>query len=143
MHFCTTPPCLEAAADLLGKQNSSYKACDDFWNYACGGWLSRNPLPSTRSSWSTLESLQVWIKTKYLLIRNFKFCLPALFYLDINIVHKSSCSLYIRAPDPLIDKLYQIQSIKGGLELKKQGHTNFNECCDLTKKLYISHCSNN
>ena len=62
LHFCTTPPCLEAAADLLGKQNSSYEACDDFWNYACGGWLSRNPLPSTRSSWSTLESLQVWIR---------------------------------------------------------------------------------
>ena len=58
LHFCTTPPCLEAAADLLGKQNASYDACNDFWSYACGGWLSRNPLPSTRSSWSTIEELQ-------------------------------------------------------------------------------------
>lgn len=58
LHFCTTPPCLEAAADLLGSQNSSYDPCKDFWGYACGGWLSRQPLPPTRSSWSTLEEIR-------------------------------------------------------------------------------------
>ena len=57
LHFCTTPPCLEAAADLLAKQNSSHDACTDFWGYACGGWLRRNPMPSSAASWSVLEDL--------------------------------------------------------------------------------------
>ena len=57
LHFCTTPPCLEAAADLLAKQNSSHDACTDFWGYACGGWLRRNPMPASAASWSVLEDL--------------------------------------------------------------------------------------
>ena len=57
LHFCTTPPCLEAAADLLAKQNSSHDPCTDFWGYACGGWLRRNPMPASASSWSVLEDL--------------------------------------------------------------------------------------
>jgi predicted metalloendopeptidase len=57
LHFCTTPPCLEAAADILGGQNSSYSPCSDFWNFACRGWLSRQPIPPTRSRWSTIEEM--------------------------------------------------------------------------------------
>ena len=57
LHFCTTPPCLEAAADILGSQNSSYNPCTDFWNYACRGWLTRQPVPATRSRWSTIEEM--------------------------------------------------------------------------------------
>ncbi len=64
LHFCTTPPCLEAAADLLSKQNASYDACTDFWDHACGGWLSRNPIPPTASSWSTLEALRTKLITE-------------------------------------------------------------------------------
>ena len=48
-----------------------------------------------------------------------------------NKVHKSSCGHV--APDPLIDRLSKIYQLKG-LEPKNKGHTNFYECCDLTKK---------
>ena len=62
LHFCTTPPCLEAAADILGGQNSSYSPCSDFWNFACRGWLSRQPIPSTRSRWSTIEEMDFQLR---------------------------------------------------------------------------------
>ena len=44
-------------------------------------------------------------------------------------IHKSSYSLC------LIDstKIYQLK----GLKPKSKGHTNFYECCDLTKKVYL------
>ncbi len=64
LHFCTTPPCLEAAADLLSKQNASHNPCVDFWDYSCGGWLSRNPIPPTRTSWSTVEALRTELITE-------------------------------------------------------------------------------
>ena len=58
LHFCTSPPCLEAAADILGSQNSSYDPCTNFWDYACGSWISQNPIPSTRSKWSTIDQME-------------------------------------------------------------------------------------
>ena len=62
LHFCTTPPCLQAAADILGSQNSSYSPCTDFWNYACRGWLTRQPIPQTRSRWSTIEEMDFQLR---------------------------------------------------------------------------------
>jgi predicted metalloendopeptidase len=33
------------------------KPCDDFWRYADGGWLDKNPIPARYSSWGTLPVL--------------------------------------------------------------------------------------
>ena len=41
--------------------------------------------------------------------------------------------LFFWASDPLIDTVSKIYGLKG-LEQKHKGHTNFFECCDLTKK---------
>ncbi len=32
-------------------------ACVDFYQYACGGWMARNPIPADRASWSVYEKL--------------------------------------------------------------------------------------
>ena len=62
LHFCTTPPCLEAAADILGSLNSSFDPCTDFWSYSCRGWLTRQPIPATRSRWSTIEEMDFQLR---------------------------------------------------------------------------------
>ncbi len=33
LHYCSEPSCLEAAAGIIAKMNSSYDPCTDFWNF--------------------------------------------------------------------------------------------------------------
>ena len=41
------PPGLDATA-----MNSAASPCDDFYEFACGGWLKSNEIPADKSSWS-------------------------------------------------------------------------------------------
>lgn len=40
--YCLTPSCVRVADRLLANMNTSVKPCEDFWTYACGGWLRRH-----------------------------------------------------------------------------------------------------
>lgn len=37
--------------------NRSVKACDDFYEFANGGWLARNPIPAAYSNWGAFSEL--------------------------------------------------------------------------------------
>ncbi|XP_021937704.1 protein gone early isoform X2 [Zootermopsis nevadensis] len=55
---CTRAACLQASAQMLPKMNGSAAPCEDFWNYACGGWLKDHALPpAARSKWSQVEEM--------------------------------------------------------------------------------------
>ncbi|XP_064078138.1 neprilysin-1-like [Macrobrachium nipponense] len=43
--FCTTPACLTAAEQLAGAMDLSVNPCDDFYQFACGGWMEKHPFP--------------------------------------------------------------------------------------------------
>lgn len=45
------PPALESGLDLEGLDRAA-APCDDFFAYACGGWLTRHPIPADESAWS-------------------------------------------------------------------------------------------
>jgi putative endopeptidase len=38
--------------------NSSVHACDNFYEYAVGGWMKNNPIPNTESRWGAFNILQ-------------------------------------------------------------------------------------
>lgn len=54
---CLTEACIIVASKVLEALDRGTHPCDDFYQYACGGWIKRNPLPDGRSKWSTFNSI--------------------------------------------------------------------------------------
>ena len=52
-------------------------------------------------------------------------------------IHKSSCGLFFRLQTLYLKEITKIYRLKG-LKPKSKGHTNFYQCCDLTKKVYLT-----
>ena len=61
---CRTPACLAASSHMIGARNSSYSPCDDMWQHSCGGWISNNRIPDSRSSWSLLQEMAHRVQTE-------------------------------------------------------------------------------
>lgn len=43
---CTTPDCVQVSYELLHSVNRSVDPCDDFYEFATGGWRASHPIPS-------------------------------------------------------------------------------------------------
>jgi neprilysin len=56
--LCTTKACVTAAAAILQTMDQSVKPCDDFYQYACGGWIKNNILPEGKSLWGTFGIIE-------------------------------------------------------------------------------------
>jgi putative endopeptidase len=42
----------------LDDMDTTCKPCTDFWRYANGGWLAKNPIPGDKASWGTFDMLR-------------------------------------------------------------------------------------
>lgn len=49
--------CVSVAAGVLAALDRSIDPCHDFYNFACGGWMKKNPLPEGKSRWGTFSNL--------------------------------------------------------------------------------------
>ncbi|OWJ99732.1 PHEX, partial [Cervus elaphus hippelaphus] len=49
--YCLKPECIEAAASILSKVNLSVDPCDNFFRFACDGWIQSNPIPEDMPSY--------------------------------------------------------------------------------------------
>ncbi|XP_058575357.1 membrane metallo-endopeptidase-like 1 isoform X2 [Neofelis nebulosa] len=56
--ICTTPGCVIAAARILRNMDPSGEPCEDFYQYACGGWLQHHVIPETNSQYSVFDVLR-------------------------------------------------------------------------------------
>ncbi|XP_029884780.1 endothelin-converting enzyme 2 isoform X5 [Aquila chrysaetos chrysaetos] len=55
--MCLTDACVRVASKILEALDAETDPCQDFYQYSCGGWIKRNPLPNGRSKWSTFNSI--------------------------------------------------------------------------------------
>lgn len=49
---------MHAASDILAAMDTSVEPCNDFYSYACNGWIKKNPVPDGKSLWSTFGKLE-------------------------------------------------------------------------------------
>lgn len=56
---CNTAQCLEIAARFTRNMNESVDPCNDFFHFACDGWIRDNPIPPSKNEYITfLKKIQ-------------------------------------------------------------------------------------
>ncbi|KAI4878347.1 hypothetical protein NFI96_033697 [Prochilodus magdalenae] len=54
---CLSEPCVSVAASVMAALDRTVDPCHDFYNFACGGWVKKNPLPEGKSRWGPFSNL--------------------------------------------------------------------------------------
>ncbi|XP_043919104.1 endothelin-converting enzyme 1 isoform X1 [Protopterus annectens] len=57
LKVCLNDSCIKVASSVLSSLDPSIDPCEDFYSYACGGWIKTNPLPDGHSKWGTFNNL--------------------------------------------------------------------------------------
>lgn len=55
---CISEECVGTASRILQALNKEVEPCQDFYEFACGGWIKKNPVPDWATSWDQLAKLR-------------------------------------------------------------------------------------
>ncbi|KAI8520509.1 hypothetical protein Bbelb_002630, partial [Branchiostoma belcheri] len=58
VEFCNTRECASTAGFLIDNMDPDVDPCENFFEFAVGGWKKNNPIPDTSSSWSMYSVLR-------------------------------------------------------------------------------------
>ncbi|KAG5451814.1 Endothelin-converting enzyme 1 [Clonorchis sinensis] len=54
---CLTLECLKTSSSILSSLDRSLSPCDNFYEFACNGWIKSNQIPPGQNQWSLLKLL--------------------------------------------------------------------------------------
>ncbi|XP_045154875.1 endothelin-converting enzyme 1 [Echinops telfairi] len=55
--MCLSEACVSVTSSILNSMDPTVDPCQDFFSYACGGWVKANPVPDGHSRWGTFSNL--------------------------------------------------------------------------------------
>ncbi|XP_060623651.2 neprilysin [Anolis sagrei] len=56
--ICKTSDCIKSAARIIADMDPTAEPCENFYQFACGGWLKKNIIPETSSRYSNFDILR-------------------------------------------------------------------------------------
>ncbi|CAH2060687.1 unnamed protein product, partial [Iphiclides podalirius] len=56
---CMSGTCIYTASEVLQALDTRQNPCDDFYEFACGGWVRNNPIPEGKSSWGIFSKIEL------------------------------------------------------------------------------------
>jgi hypothetical protein len=55
--ICNTTACQTAGKLIRDAMNASVNPCDDFYSFACGGWMATHTIPKDKSTYNSFDAL--------------------------------------------------------------------------------------
>ncbi|XP_051163725.1 endothelin-converting enzyme 1-like [Leptopilina boulardi] len=56
--MCQSEECINTAAKILDAMNKTVDPCQDFYQFACGGWIDKHPIPQSQAAWDQLSLIR-------------------------------------------------------------------------------------
>ena len=71
--LCLTRECVTAAAEILNRMDSDVDPCQDFYNFACGGYIEKTVIPDDKSRSSMFSELSDNLKEQVYIVYSLLF----------------------------------------------------------------------
>ncbi|XP_063542862.1 endothelin-converting enzyme homolog isoform X1 [Cydia strobilella] len=56
---CLSSSCIYTASEVIRALDETQNPCEDFYEFACGGWMKNNPIPEGKSQWGIFSKIEL------------------------------------------------------------------------------------
>ncbi|XP_063370105.1 endothelin-converting enzyme homolog isoform X2 [Cydia amplana] len=56
---CLSSSCIYTASEVIRSLDETQDPCEDFYEFACGGWMRNNPIPEGKAQWGIFSKIEL------------------------------------------------------------------------------------